>query len=185
MDKKILLIGDSIRMSYQELVQKKLDHKAIISGPSENCRFSAYTLFNLPNWVNEEHYDIIQWNNGQWDTCYMEDNKIHTSLNIYLEYQQRICEFLKKKTDRLIFATTTPVWNEMMTEERKHYRNNEDIVQYNNAVVEMLNSNGVEINDIHSVVSKDIKHVICDDMVHLNDTGKEIISDLIVSKFSL
>jgi hypothetical protein len=40
---KILLIGDSIRLSYGDEVAKLLTDKAEVTGPADNCRFSAYT----------------------------------------------------------------------------------------------------------------------------------------------
>ena len=86
--KKVMLIGDSIRLSYQAKVAELLSDRAIVTGPEENCRFSAYTLFNLTSWVQEDDYDVIQWNNGQWDTSHMPDGKIHTPLQTYLELQE-------------------------------------------------------------------------------------------------
>lgn len=172
--KKVLLIGDSIRLSYRDAVSKLLAGRAEVLGPDDNCRFSAYTLFNLSNWVCDDDYDVIQWNNGQWDTCHMLDGKIHTPLSIYLELQARIASILLKKTKRLIFATTTPVWPEHFTTVSVRARRNEDIVAYNMAVTEMLSTLGVEINDLHSLIVGDIKQFICDDMVHLTDQGVEI-----------
>ena len=37
----------------------------------------------------ESGYDVIQWNNGQWDTCYMRDGKIHTPLSHCLEVEKK------------------------------------------------------------------------------------------------
>jgi len=51
--KTILLLGDSIRLSYQPLVAAKLDGRAKVVGPSENCRFALYTLMRLDEWLQE------------------------------------------------------------------------------------------------------------------------------------
>jgi hypothetical protein len=120
--KKVMLIGDSIRLGYQAKVAELLGDIAVVSGPSDNCRFSAYTLFNLSAWVPDNDYDVIQWNNGQWDTCHMPDRKIHTSLANYLELQERIAGILLKKAKRLVFATTTPVLPEQFTSGSIHPR---------------------------------------------------------------
>lgn len=172
--KKVLLIGDSIRLGYRGEVAKLLEGEAQIQGPDDNCRFSAYTLFNVAQWATDSDYDVIQWNNGQWDTCYMTDGKIHTPLDMYLEYQERIAGILLKQTRRLVFATTTPVWPEMFDTASRNPRKNEDICEYNLAAAEMLSSMGVGINDLHACVATDIKKYISDDMVHLTDVGNQL-----------
>jgi len=179
--KKILLIGDSIRLGYQDAVRNILSETAVITGPDVNCRFSSFTLFHLSKWVEDSDYDIIQWNNGQWDTCYMPDGKIHTPLPIYLEYQERIASVLMTKTKRLVFATTTPVWPEMHTEIQLDYRKNEDIQKYNNSACSLLSKSGIEINDLYTPIATDIKKYISDDMVHQNQEGNLLLSKHVVS----
>jgi len=181
MMKRVLLLGDSIRMSYRARVAEELEGSADIIGPNENCRFSAYTLFNLSSWMGDQEYDIIHWNNGQWDTCYMPDGKIHTPLESYLELQERIAVVLKERTDRLVFATTTPVWPEMFGNVTINPRKNDDIDRYNSEVTELMQNLGVEVNDLHSAVSADIKRYICDDMVHLRPEGVELCADQVVN----
>lgn len=171
--KKVLLIGDSIRLGYQPRVIELLKETALVSGPADNCRFSAYTLFNLSPWAPDDDYDVIQWNNGQWDTCYMPDGRIHTPLAHYLELQERIAALLLKKTRRLVFATTTPVWPEMAASGHARPRRNEDIIAYNRAAAERLGKLGAEINDLHALIYEDIKQYIRDDMVHLTEAGNE------------
>lgn len=178
---KVMLIGDSIRLSYQSKVTELLEGRAAVNGPQENCRFSSYTLFSLSTWVPENDYDVIQWNNGQWDTCFMPDGKIHTQLKEYLELQNRIAVILRKKTKRLIFATTTPVWPEMFASKSIHPRKNEDIIAYNNAASELLGKNGVEINDLYSCVAKDIKKYISTDMVHLTNDGVNLCASRVAA----
>ena len=177
---KVLLIGDSIRMSYQSRVASRLEDQASVTGPSENCRFSAYTLFNLESWAPGGDFDVVHWNNGSWDTCCLSDGKPHTPLHVYLEYQQRIASILRQKTKRLIFATTTPVWPEQFSSRAVHPRKNSDIVEYNRAAIALLAPLGVEINDLNMIVSEDIKRYICDDMVHLNDAGIELCAQSVV-----
>lgn len=169
--KKVMLIGDSIRLGYQAKVTELLTNKATVTGPADNCRFSAYTLFCLSQWVPDDDYDVIQWNNGQWDTCYMPDGKIHTPLATYCELQERIATILLRKTRRLIFATTTPVWPELFATAEKNPRRNEDICEYNHAITDVLGKRGVEINDLNALVAGNVKQYISGDMVHLSETG--------------
>ena len=179
--KKVMLIGDSIRLGYQAKVTELLAGKAAVTAPAENCRFSAYTLFNLAVWAPDDDYDVIQWNNGQWDTAHMPDGRAHTSLPNYLELQERIAAILLKKTKRLIFATTTPVWPEFFTSAARNARGNEDITAYNKAATDLLAPLGIEINDLYSCVAEDIKRYISDDMVHLTEAGNDLCASRIAA----
>lgn len=178
---KVLLIGDSIRMGYQPRVVELLDDTASVSGPGENCRFSAYTLFHLSTWAADDDYDVIHWNNGQWDTCYMPDGRIHTPLPVYLELQQRIAEILQPRTRRLVFATTSPVWPAQFDSGAVHPRRNEDIVAYNQAASELLAGMGIEINDLHAAIAQDVKKYISRDMVHLTEAGNDLCARKVVA----
>ncbi len=172
--KKVMLIGDSIRLGYQARVTALLKDRATVAGPQDNCRFSAYTLFCLAQWVIEDDFDVIQWNNGQWDVCIMPDGRIHTPLAEYCDLQQRIAGILLKKARRVIFATTTPVWPEQFTSAARNPRRNEDIREYNRAAAEVLGPMGVAINDLHALLAGDVKQYISADMVHLTDAGNDL-----------
>jgi hypothetical protein len=182
--KKVMLIGDSIRLGYQPKVTGLLGDAATVTGPADNCRFSSYTLFQLAAWAPDSDYDVIQWNNGQWDTCYMLDGKIHTPLDQYLQLQQRIASILMKKTRRLIFATTTPVWPEQFTTAKNNPRRNEDINAYNQAAANLLGKSGIEINDLNSPIAAEIKRYISADMVHLTDEGYTLCAERIAALIS-
>ena len=142
------------------------------------------TSFCVSTWVPGDDFDIIQWNNGQWDTCYMPDGKIHTPLAIYLELQERIAIILLKKAKRLIFATTTPVWPEQFTSGSIHPRRNEDITAYNTAAVNLLRPRGIEIIDLHSPLARDAKRFISGDMVHLAEEGNNLCAGRIATKIA-
>ncbi len=180
--KKVLLIGDSIRLGYQPAVTELLKDEAVVHGPAANCSFSAFTLWNLDNWAPEDDYDFIQWNNGQWDTCHMMDGKIHTPLPAYMEIQARIANILAKKTKRLVFATTTPVWPEQFESAKCHQRRNEDIISYNIAATKLCIKLGIEINDLHAVLAPDVKRYISKDMVHLTEEGNNACAEQVAAK---
>ena len=50
---RVMLIGDSIRMSYQPHVARLLEGKAEVVGPKGNCAHSAVTLEFLDQWVED------------------------------------------------------------------------------------------------------------------------------------
>lgn len=172
--KILLLLGDSIRLSYGAAVQEKLKADLAISGPDDNCRFAAYTLFNLVHWLEDRSYDIIQWNNGQWDTCHMLEGNTHPPLERYCELEVRIARILKTRTRRLISATTTPVKGDLFAAKNRAPRSNEDIEAYNAAVRQALEPEGVEFIDLYTPVKRRLDECICEDLVHLTPTGVEV-----------
>ena len=50
---KVLLLGDSIRISYQPHVARLLAGRATVVGPAENCQTSLYTLSSLNRWIDD------------------------------------------------------------------------------------------------------------------------------------
>jgi hypothetical protein len=48
---KVWLIGDSIRMYYQNEVVEQLGEEYEVFAPKENCRFSSYVLNSLRFWL--------------------------------------------------------------------------------------------------------------------------------------
>ncbi len=190
--KKVMLIGDSIRLNYQSYVQEELKNEFDVWGTGDNCRFAKYTLNELERMLeafsehetkqydaeylqpaSERDYnmilpDIIHWNNGLWDTAVVyEEDGAFTPLKEYLAYIGKILRELRKITPNIIFATTTPVKSE------KQNQRNDIISDYNIAIKKLMLSEGVMVNDLHALVSSDINKYISDDNIHLSEDGKK------------
>ena len=58
---KVLLLGDSIRLSYTELVTQQLDGKAVVVSHKANGGDSANTLSHLTEWAIKVQPDIIHF----------------------------------------------------------------------------------------------------------------------------
>ncbi|MEE0866673.1 MAG: SGNH/GDSL hydrolase family protein [Clostridia bacterium] len=193
--KKVMLIGDSIRMNYQSVVEKELSGEYSVWGPYENCRFAKYTLVELQRYIvafsqNEKeknenidqakitptidktddviYPDIIHWNNGLWDTgvTYEEDGPL-TPIDEYIRDMSIILRELRKMTDKIIFATITPV-------KSGTHQDNDIIKEYNNRIIEFMKSENVFINDLGALVSENMDEYISEDKIHLSEKGKEI-----------
>jgi len=167
---KILLVGDSIRLSYMPRVKELLDGKAIVWGPEDNSRFVKYTLWYIAEWMG--HFgrpDIIHWNNGIWDVYRQNDEMgIFTSLDDYMSDIRRLYAEMKKSGARIIFATTTPVGDAF------RHISNEDIDRYNAAVLEFLKPEHVPINDLNRLIRQDKAGLLGKDMMHLSPDGIEL-----------
>lgn len=164
--KKLLLLGDSIRLGYQPYVQEGLRGKAVTLGPEENGQYSKHTLWAVNQWIKELGTpDIVHWNNGLWD-LHHEAPMVEalTSLEEYLENLRRILNELERTGAVILFATTTPVSPFAVG------RSNAEIDSYNRAAIALMNSRGVEINDLNSLIQRN-PGFIHEDLLHLTEEG--------------
>ena len=88
----------------------------------------------------ERSYDLI-----------LLDGKHFTPIDIYALYVERTCQTIKIlfPMAKIIFATSTPVREEMFTGACKRY--NQDTEKYNQVAVEIVKRYGGEINDLYSL----------------------------------
>ena len=182
--KNILLLGDSIHQCYKAAVAEKLGSEYSVYGPEENCRFAAYTLNSLRNWLpSYPNPDIIHWNCGLWDTAiiYQEDG-CFTPVSEYVRHMLHILRELKKTGAVIIFATTTPCRDEkaLFPGPEPTANRNEDIEAYNRAVLDAFRDEKLIINDLYSAIYEQRDKLILDDMIHPNEAGVAILADQVV-----
>jgi len=160
--KKVMLLGDSIRMGYDAYVRIAFDGIAHIYYPEENGRFAAYTLRNLTDWerlLDEKRQigrgvevDLIHWNVGLWDCLTQLDGEPLTDIATYQHYLGRIHKVMSKlyPNARQIFATSTAVIDKWFEGER-FTRCNATVEKYNQAAVKVLAPLGVSFNDLYTL----------------------------------
>lgn len=167
--KKVLLIGDSIRLLYQPEVIRLLKGTYEVWGPADNGRFVKYSLNELERWITEfGKPDIIHWNNGLWDSAIVcEEDGAFTPVDEYVRYLKIMLRELRKYTGKVIFATTTPVL-EASANQKLPY-----IIERNMAAVEFMKSENVWINDLYEYVLPHVEDYIGMDKIHLNAVGVE------------
>lgn len=181
--KKILLIGDSIKIGYEKYVKMAFEGSAEVYSPTDNCRFTGYILRHLLDWKNElncgDDVDLVHWNSGLWDDLIMIDGKAHTSLALYRENVERICNIIKLifPNAKMVFATTTPVQEELF---KTYKRYNSDTEKYNEAACEIVKKHGGYINDLYSLL-KDVPAEYHSDLTHFyTREATEIISNQVI-----
>ncbi|MNI18045.1 GDSL-like Lipase/Acylhydrolase [compost metagenome] len=176
--KKVLLLGDSIRLGYQPYVEQGLLGQALVAGPEDNGRFSKYTLWGINLWLQEfGKPDIVHWNNGLWDVHHEAPMmEALTSLEEYLENLRRIANELERMGARIIFASTTPVHPEAKG------RSNAEIDLYNQAASDLMYSRNIEIHDLNGLIRTEWEDFIHEDRLHLNEKGYRKCANQIVEK---
>jgi len=178
--KKISLIGDSIRMGYQDTVRAELSELAEVWSPEGNCMHSVHHLFNL-GWYVDQPADVIHFNCGLWDCRRL--GRGHAENAVPVELYVRNLDFLIGKIRQateatLIWATVTPVvqsrYNARFTRLTDPSRDASDSVRYNEAAAPVLEKHGVVVNDLYSfVMDHGVEAMICEDGVHYTDTGSQ------------
>ena len=171
--KKIVLIGDSIRMiGYGTPVADRLKDEYEVWQPDDNCRFAKYTLRGLWDWQEGMRgADIIHWNNGLWDVCELFGDGEFTPIDEYVDIMLRLARLLKERAKTVIFATTTPVRPENV------HNKNETIKAYNEALVPRLAEMGIVINDLFTPLADNVYKYISDDLIHLSEDGIKVATD--------
>ena len=168
--KKILLLGDSIRMGYDKFVKDSLEGKAEVIYPSENCRFTTFMLRFVHEWKKNNNwgsdFDVVHWNAGLWDVLDQFGSGPLTPIEFYADNVRRIDARLRFlfPNATIIFATTTTVLDYKYTGPSK--RRNSTIKEYNDAAVAALEGTGAIIDDLYSVTC-DLGEEYYSDMTHL------------------
>ena len=177
----VILLGDSIRINYQDTVRAELKGKAEVWSPKDNCAHTLYTLQNLEKWLAGRRPSVVHINAGLHDLFLnAKTDQPRHSLELYSANLRKIFARLKKLTDaKIVFALTTPVDEERQASSKTYkrvVRRNPDIVQYNQRAAEIAKECGATVDDVHApAVEAGIENVICDDGVHLTAKGKEVV----------
>lgn len=176
--KKVLLLGDSIRMGYEPYVRESLKDLAEVCASQNNGCFAKYTLWGVNLWIKEFGIpDIVHWNNGIWDVHHEAPMvEALTPLEEYLETLRRIIQELSRTNAKIIFATTTPVPDDAVG------RSNAEIDRYNREAMKLMNAFHIEINDLNAAIRTDKALYISEDKLHLNEKGYRLCAEKVVDK---
>jgi len=187
---KIVLIGDSIRMGYQNIVKELLKDKAdVIFKEEDNGRFVQYNLHQLNQLLyHNPGVDMVFFNSGYWDMNIEHPmDEAFNPIPIYLEGLKRIIDLIKKINAKPVFLTTPPIYNSGKsidntgTNSILNYKN-EWVVDYNEHALKLMKENDVDVIDVFDLCLKSDKYYKCNDFLHLTYDGYLAISKEIVKK---
>ena len=170
--KKIILLGDSIRLSYQNRVSELLGSDFAVWGPDDNCRFASYTLRMLYDYREQlKDADLIHFNCGLWDMCDLFGDGPFTPMEVYVEQMARIAKILKTYSPVVVFAATTPPSPKMWGHDLDRVR------AYNAAAMAALEPLGILFDDLFTPVAEDIDRMISEDLLHASPYGVEVLAN--------
>ncbi len=181
----ILILGDSISISYTRPVREMLEGVANVVRPMradgrgpDNCGDTTIGMANLDRWLGDMKWDVIHFNWGLWDLCYRNpevktqgnrdkvNGSISTSLENYESNLETLVARLKKTGAKLIWASTT------LVPEGEVGRFVGDDVKYNAVAAKVMNRHRIPINDLHALsVTFPEDHFIGPGDVHFTEAG--------------
>lgn len=185
--KKMVLLGDSIRLGYDVLVREAYRDKAQVYFPRDNSCFAAFALRFLHEWKSEmncgDDVDLVHWNVGAWDTLILYEDGPLTPIDVYQDYLDRLCRRIQVlfPKAKMIFATTTPMREELFLTPKIAMRYNKDIERYNEAAIAVVSRYGCVINDLYGLM-KDKPDDYHSDVAHYyTKKGAEVLTRQVCS----
>jgi lysophospholipase L1-like esterase len=180
--KKVSLIGDSIRLGYQDTVRDQLSVKADVWSPEGNCMHSVHHLFNL-SWYLEPRADVIHFNCGLWDCRRLGPGNSENAIpvDLYVRNLDFLFSRVREQTQAtLIWATVTPVvqsrYNARFTLASDPSRNAGDCALYNEAAQPILEKHGILVNDLYAyVMEQGVEDMVGDDGIHFNADASQML----------
>jgi isoamyl acetate esterase len=178
MSRQVILIGDSIRMGYQETVKQELAGLADVWAPDQNGLDSRNVLAHLDEWVITQAADVVHLNCGLHDIKRLF-GAAACAVPIR-EYEQNVRHILERVTKetgaRLLWASTTPV-NQKWHHERKDFdRFEADVTAYNQAAARAVSDFGIPLNDLYGTITAAGRdRLLSPDGVHFTPEGCDLL----------
>ena len=182
---RVLILGDSISISYTLPVRKLLKGKANVhralneKGIKENCEGTTHGLTRIDFWLGEKKWNLIHFNWGLHDLKYVNEKgqkvdpskgKQQAKPEQYKKNMVVLVGRLKKTEAKLVFATTIPYV------EGCAGRKVGDELVYNKIAREIMKKHEVTINDTWAVIHPKLEEYAKERNVHLKKEGTVALS---------
>lgn len=193
-NKKVTLLGDSIRLGYQPYTSLYLMDKVETWGPQENCGNTVDILANASQWIRDQPADIFHINAGLHDLKIIpyDSHSNLVPLKFYEQNVERIIRYVHETCSNaiIIWATTTPVLDEKASaahrEQMDFRRINEDVIKYNENMKKVVGRMGLPVNDLYDfVMSGDPEGIMLDDGVHFTKSGYEFLGEQVADAIKI
>ena len=176
----VVLIGDSIRMGYQNHVASQLADRAEIWVPKENGGDSRKVLAHLDQWVLARQPDLVHVNCGLHDLKRAFGEESEVPLDEYERNVRQILQRLQRELDVVVWATTTPVDENWHHQNKGFDRLEADVEAYNAAARAVAEDLGVPIDDLFAVVEREGKaQLLTQDGVHFTEEGSQLLGRVV------
>ncbi|MDE2743568.1 MAG: GDSL-type esterase/lipase family protein [Gemmatimonadota bacterium] len=177
----VVLIGDSIRMGYQDHVISQLAGRAEVWSPEENGGDSRNVLAHLDQWVLARQPDLVHVNCGLHDLKRAFGAASEVPLAEYEGNVRQILQRLQRELNgAVVWATTTPVDEPWHHQNKGFDRLEADVDAYNAAARAVAEDLGVPIDDLFAVVEREGKaQLLTQDGVHFTEEGSQLLGRVV------
>ena len=187
--KHVILLGDSIRMGYRPRVEADLGDGWLVHSPQTNGGTTRRTLAHFDAWVAEPARAvgpeglILHMNCGLHDLAYKREDQDQApadSPDVPLaEYRENVRALIEHaiskagiEASRIIWATITPVIEQLHNAQKPFPRRMADVLAYNRVATEQAAALGCRVNDLHTVVEAvGARTLMTGDGVHYSEAG--------------
>ncbi len=193
----VLILGDSISIGYTPFVQELMKGKANVyrpvfpDGKPENCAGTTKGVDNIDYWLGDTKWDVIHFNFGLHDLKHEDPqtgkatknpkDPYQADLKTYKKNLRVILDRLQQTEAQLIFATTTPVPNKLVSPLREP----ETVVKYNKAAVKIMKKAGVPINDLYALTLPKLADIQRENNVHFVEAGSRLMAEKVVEEIGV
>ncbi len=182
--KKVVLIGDCIRRSYQPTVQDELAELAEVWGPVETIRTTRDVLAQLDQWVLEPKPDLFHFNCGLHEIRrFQPEDPQRVPLPEFKQNLDQIFRRIRTKTRTSVtWAHTTPIFHERRDKLNSFGRKETDVLEYNAAAVEIADRYDVPVVDLHRVtIENGMERYMARNGLHFTPEGYELLGQAVAN----
>jgi hypothetical protein len=175
---RVLLIGDSIVVGYNEFVAKALEGKVNVAFyATSKCVGDPAIIKELTCALDNYDFRLIHFNNG-----------LHGFTNTEEEYGK----FLAKYTDKLeklapdsqlVWAMSTPI-TEVGNPAAMDVDKNDRVLERNRLAAEIMSQRGIPVNDLYSLVAERQSEFSSGDGYHYNEAGRKYLGEHVAEVIS-
>jgi len=164
---RVLLIGDSISIGYTVPVQEQLKRVANVHRISENGGPTTRGLEKLDEWLGTNQWEVIHFNWGLHDLKLEPNGRHQVEWEQYERNLERLVDRLQRTGATLIWATTTPVPENVKGPQRVAA----DVPRYNGAARRVVDAAGIRINDLYAFAEPRLSRIQLPQNVHFSIAG--------------
>ncbi len=186
---RVLLIGDSISMGYTVPVRKLLEGKANVHRIPENGGATRAGVAKIDTWLGTEKWDVIHFNWGLHDLMFDPTSQRDPTqyekdqLALYEKNLRTLVARLKQTGARLIWASSTPVAEEMSSPRTPSHRS--AVVKiYNDVAAKVMVENGIPIDDLFTYVEPVQDKMRKPHDVHFGDEGSAFLAKKVAEEIA-
>ncbi len=191
--KRVLLIGDSIRMRIRDTTgyglhayDRLIDHRNLTHVPHNTGNTDA-VLDHLEDWLSCRP-DIVHVNAGLHDLATAPPGAPphpgHQPPEIYAKNLRQIVEMINiAGVETTIWALNTPVHDQWHMTVRKLHRLNKEVALYNQIATQVMTELNIPVNDLFQpILEAGLETCLMRDGVHLTHTGSALLGRIVADR---